>query len=97
MAGAPNEQIPAIRECEAQAFYVSNAYRRLQTLFDASIEDQLIGRVRTEVVEPRGGVAPETRRRVLINVHRGAYIGVARTLSRREAVPAVPSGAIQGV
>src|SRR3546814_4979074 len=46
MAGAPNEQIPAIRECEAQAFYVSNAYRRLQTLFDVSIEDQMIGGVR---------------------------------------------------
>src|SRR3546814_10511807 len=95
MAGAPNEQIPAIRECEAQAFYVSNACRRLQTLFDVSIEDQMIGGVRTEVVEPRGGVAPENRRRVLINVHGGAFIGGARTLSRVEAMPIAAIGRIK--
>src|SRR3546814_11059758 len=95
MAGAPNEQIPAIRECEAQAFYVSNAYRRLQTLFDVSIEDQMIGGVRTEVVEPRGGVAPENRRRVLINVNGGAFIGGARPLSRDDAMPIAAIGRIK--
>src|SRR3546814_13846267 len=95
MAGAPNEQIPAIRECEAQAFYVSNAYRRLQTLFDVSIEDQMIGGVRTEVVEPRGGVAPENRRRVLINVHGGAFNGGARSRDAVEALAIAETGRLK--
>src|SRR3546814_14160889 len=53
------------------------------------------GGVRTEVVEPRGGVAPENRRRVLINVHGGAFIGGARTLSRVEAMPIAAIGRIK--
>src|SRR3546814_18555284 len=55
----------------------------------------MIGGVRTEVVEPRGGVAPENRRRVLINVHGGAFIGGARTLSRVESMPIAAIGRIK--
>src|SRR3546814_17061687 len=57
----------------------------------------MIGGVRTEVVEPRGGVAPENRRRVLINVHGGAFIGGARTLSRVEAMPIAAIGRIKAI
>ncbi|HWK36547.1 alpha/beta hydrolase [Sphingomonas sp.] len=95
MAGASNDQVSAIRECEAQAFYVSPAYHRLQALFDVSITDQTIGGVRTEVVEPRGGVAPVNRKRVLINVHGGAFAGGARTLSRIESMPIAATGRIK--
>jgi monoterpene epsilon-lactone hydrolase len=95
MAGAPLGQIPAIRTCEAQAFYASAAYRRLLAKFDVSITDRTIGGVRTEVVVPRTGVKAVNRHRVLINVHGGAFIGGARTLSRVEAVPIASIGRIK--
>jgi monoterpene epsilon-lactone hydrolase len=97
MAGAPREQIPAIRECEAQSFYSSAAYRRMETLYDVSITTRTIAGVRTEIVEPRGGVAPANRRRVLINLHGGAFLGGSRTLSRVEAMPIAALGRIRVV
>ena len=97
MAGAARDQIPAIRACEADAFYESAAYKRLQTLFDVSITEQVIGGVRTEVAVPRGGVKAINRHRVLINVHGGAFIGGARTLSRIETMPIAGIGRIKVV
>lgn len=97
MAGAAKADIPAIRACEAEAFYASAAYDRLRALFDVSITEQAIGGVRTEIVVPRNGVAPENRRRVLINVHGGAFIGGARTLSRVESMPIASLGRIKVV
>lgn len=87
MAGAAMADIPAIRECEAQAFYTSSAYRKLRSLFRVSITDRAIAGVRTEIILPDAGVTPNNRRRVLINVHGGAFVGGARTLSRIESVP----------
>ena len=95
MAGAPMEQIPAIRACEAQAFYASAAYQRLRARFDVSITERTIGGVRTEIMVPRAGVKAINRHRVLINVHGGAFIGGARTLSRVESMPIAGIGRIK--
>lgn len=97
MAGAAKADIPAIRACEAEAFYASPGYAKLRAQFDVSITEQLMGGVRTEVVMPRGGIAPANRRRVLINVHGGAFMGGARTLSRIESVPIAAIGRIKVV
>ncbi len=97
MAGATKAQIPDIRTCEAEAFYASAAYSRLRALFDVSITEQRIGGVRTEVVVPKNGIAPANRRRVLINVHGGAFMGGARTLSRVESMPIASIGRIKVV
>ncbi len=95
IARSPKEQIPAIRACEAQAFYASAAYKRLQARFDVSITERTIGGVRTEIVMPRAGVKATNRHRVLINVHGGAFIGGARTLSRVESMPTAAIGRIE--
>ena len=95
MAGAALDQIPAIRACEAEAFYESPTFSHLQALFDVSITDKIIGGVRTEVAMPRAGIKAINRHRVLINVHGGAFIGGARTLSRVETMPIAAVGRIK--
>ncbi|MDF7775274.1 alpha/beta hydrolase [Sphingomonas sp. AOB5] len=95
MAGAAKADIPAIRTCEAEAFYGSPGYAKLRQQFDVTITERTIGGVRVEDVVPNSGIAPANRRRVLINVHGGAFMGGARTLSRIESFPIAATGRIR--
>jgi monoterpene epsilon-lactone hydrolase len=96
-AGAERSQMAAIRTCEAEAFYVSASYKQMRGQFDVTITPQEIGGVHTEVVLPAQGVAKENTKRVLINVHGGAFLGGARTLSRLESIPIASVGRIRVV
>lgn len=46
---------------------------RAKLLYPVNIEEKVIGGVRTQVVTPQAGVAPENRDRVLINLHGGGF------------------------
>lgn len=95
MAGAPLAQIPVIRACEAEAFYESPAYARLKELYDVVIDRQMIGGVPVETFVPRTGILAKNRSRILINLHGGAFLGGARTLSRVESMPIAALGRIR--
>lgn len=55
--------------------------------YKVDIAEQRIGGIVTDVVTPVGGVAPENRDRLLINVHGGGFRTGARTASLVESVP----------
>lgn len=95
MAGAPPARIPEIRACEAEAFYESPAYARLKALYDVVIDQRSIGGVPVETFTPGNGVTTKNRKRVLINLHGGAFLGGARTLSRVESMPIAALGRIK--
>lgn len=92
---AARADMPAIRACEAKAFYRTSAYRRLRQRFDVNIAPQTFGGVYTEVVVPAAGIAEANRNRVLINVHGGAFQIGSRTLSQLEAIPIAAVGKIK--
>ncbi|MEM9964148.1 MAG: alpha/beta hydrolase [Asticcacaulis sp.] len=95
MAGADHEDIPAIRKCEAEAFYESRTYKHLLTLFPVRISTQTIGKVPVEIYTPPASIGETHPQRVLINVHGGAFFGGARTLSRIESAPIAYLGRIK--
>jgi hypothetical protein len=55
--------------------------------YKVDVAEQRIGGVVADVVTPAGGVAPENRGRLLINLHGGGFTTGARTASLVELVP----------
>ncbi|WP_294054452.1 alpha/beta hydrolase fold domain-containing protein [Sphingomonas sp.] len=55
--------------------------------YPVKITEERIGGIVTDVVIPAGGIAPENRNRVLINVHGGGFVTGARSASLVESVP----------
>jgi len=55
--------------------------------YKVDVAEQLIAGIRTDVVTPAGGVAPENAYRVLINLHGGGFSTGGRTASLVESVP----------
>ena len=87
--------MPAIRKCEAEAFYKTPEYKHLRELYRVTMTPKQIGGIYTEVFEPSSGIAPQNAKRVLINVHGGGFQGGARTESHSESVPIAAVGKIQ--
>jgi monoterpene epsilon-lactone hydrolase len=94
---AGTREMPAIRVCEAEAFYRGEFYRRLRTLFAVNLKSQTLGGVATEVFTPAQGIAAENNHRVLINVHGGGFLWGARTTSHLESIPIAALGRIKVV
>jgi acetyl esterase/lipase len=92
--GAAPAQMPAIRRCEAEAFYATPDYRHLRELYAVAMTPKTIGGVYTEVFAPADGIASRNRNRILINVHGGAFVCCARTESHSESVPIASLGKI---
>lgn len=67
---------------------------RAKVLYPVSIEERVIGGVRTQVVTPAAGVAPENRDRVLINLHGGGFIWGEGNGARAESIPIAGLGRI---
>jgi len=61
----------------------------------ASVEETLIGGVRTHVVIPDAGIAPENKHRVLINAHMGGFMLGGAYGGQLEAVPLAGYGRIK--
>jgi acetyl esterase/lipase len=93
--GADAAHMPAIRKCEAEAFYKTADYKHLRELYKVVITSKQIGGVYAEIFEPADGVAPRNAHRVLIDVHGGGFIGGARTISHEESVPIASVGKIK--
>lgn len=67
---------------------------RARVLYPVNIEERTIGGVRTQVITPRAGVAPENRERVLINLHGGGFIWGEGNGARSESIPIAGLGRI---
>jgi acetyl esterase/lipase len=67
---------------------------RAKLLYPVNIEEKVIGGVRTQVVTPQAGVAPENRDRVLINLHGGGFIWGEGNGARAESIPIAGLGRI---
>lgn len=92
---ATREAMPAIRQCQAKAFYQTASYKKLLEQFPVLVAAQEIGGVYTEVFTPKDGISPQNRDRVLINVHGGHFEGGSRTVSHLESIPIAVVGKIK--
>jgi epsilon-lactone hydrolase len=70
---------------------------RARELYPVDIEERVLGGVRTQVVTPKGGVAPANRNRVLINLHGGGFIWGEGNGARVESIPIAGLGKIEVV
>jgi acetyl esterase/lipase len=65
------------------------------TIHPATIESSLIDGVRVDTVTPKSGIAPENKRRVLINAHSGGFMMGGKYGGQIEAVPLAGRGRIK--
>ena len=87
MEQASASRAPAIRQCEMGAFQASSYYKRLRARYAVASEQQEIGGVHTEVFVPAAGIAARKRKRVLIDLHGGGFLGGWGINSESESVP----------
>jgi monoterpene epsilon-lactone hydrolase len=88
----PNADVAQVRERDERknAPFVARA----EALYPVTIEEKLIGGVRTEVITPLGGVAPGNRDRLLINLHGGGFIWGEGNGAKTESIPIAGVGKI---
>lgn len=67
---------------------------RAQALYPVTIEAKVIGGVRTQVITPKAGVAPNNRSRVLINLHGGGFLWGEGNGAKTESIPIAGVGKI---
>jgi monoterpene epsilon-lactone hydrolase len=67
---------------------------RDEVLWPVNIEPRVIGGVRTRIITPRSGIAPENRARVLINLHGGGFIWGEGNGALTESIPIAGVGRI---
>ena len=91
-APAAPPDVRAVREEDEQknAPYVIRA----QALYPVDIEPKVIGGVRTRVITPKAGVAPQNRERVLINLHGGGFLWGEGNGAMAESIPIAGVGRI---
>lgn len=70
---------------------------RGEVLYPVNIEEKLLGGVRTQVITPKAGIAPENRERVLINLHGGGFVWGEGNGARTESIPIAGLGRIEVV
>jgi epsilon-lactone hydrolase len=68
--------------------------QRAMTLWPVTIEAKVMGGVHTQVITPKGGVAPENRGRVLINLHGGGFLWGEGNGAKSESIPIAGVGRI---
>ena len=91
---------PTIADGDYRAARAHDAVRfapviaRMRALWPVTITPTTIGGVYTEVVTPAGGPAPANRRRVLIELHGGAFAGCPRTCGEIESIPVAGTGGV---
>jgi monoterpene epsilon-lactone hydrolase len=92
---APSSALPDFAAMRAADEH-SNApfVARAKVLYPVNIEERVIGGVRTQVVTPQAGIAPENRDRVLINLHGGGFIWGEGNGARAESIPIAGLGRI---
>jgi monoterpene epsilon-lactone hydrolase len=82
----------------ARSFYDkinSDRAERMKKLYPVKLSTQTIAGVGADVAEPAGGIAPENRKRVLINLHGGGFLWGAHSGVLVEAIPLAAVGRIK--
>ena len=97
MESATIEEMPEIRQQQADVFYQSAIYKKLTDRYRTSMQPQTHAGVYTEVFTPAEGVPLENQQRVLINFHGGSFTAGARTQSHQESIPIAATGKIKVV
>jgi monoterpene epsilon-lactone hydrolase len=88
----PNADIGTMR-----AFYDSYnkaLAARARELYPVNVKPALIGGVRTEVITPKRGIAQRNQKRVLVNLHGGAFLWGEGAGGEEESVPIASIGQI---
>jgi epsilon-lactone hydrolase len=89
----PNADIGTMR-----AFYDSYnraLAARAKELYPVNVEQALIGGVRTEIITPKSGIAKRNQKRVLVNLHGGAFLWGEGAGGEEESVPIASVGQIK--
>lgn len=85
---------------ESRAYYDkvnTDRAQRMEALYPVDIVTQAIGGVPTQIVTPKQGIAVAQKRRVLINLHGGAFLWGAGSGGLVEAIPVASVGRIKVV
>src|ERR1700722_2766767 len=88
----PNADIGTMR-----AFYDSYnraLAARARELYPVNVKQALIGGIRTEVITPKSGIAKRNQKRVLVNLHGGAFLWGGGGGGEEESVPIASIGQI---
>lgn len=86
------EKVPAARHCLAAAFYNTDWYKDITRRYSVKIEAFTVGGVFVEEFTPVDGVALHNEKRVLINLHGGAFKYGALYGARMESIPIASLG-----
>jgi acetyl esterase/lipase len=95
-AGDPIEAYQKGREALNRDVYAPMIARDKE-VYAVDLGSETIAGVYADVVTPKGGVAPQNKNRILINVHGGAFYNGARTESLVESIPISALGKIKVV
>jgi acetyl esterase/lipase len=69
--------------------------RKFRARYPVTIEPRIIAGIQTDIVAPKGGIAPKNETRVLINLHGGGFVIGARAGGQVESVPVASVGKIK--
>ncbi len=75
----------------------SDRAERMRRLYPVKIENRRIGGISTQVITPARGIAARQRKRVLINLHGGAFLWGAGSGGLVESIPIASLGGIEVV
>jgi monoterpene epsilon-lactone hydrolase len=95
MDNANRRDVPAIRKCQADAFYKTLFYQRFNDRYRVTVTPGEIGGVYSEVFTPVAGISKKNKMRVLINVHGGSFDHGSRYISHLESMPIAALGQIK--
>jgi acetyl esterase/lipase len=82
---------------ETNAALFGPRLERTKAAFAVAMHDETIGGVHVRVYEPRGGVAPAMRGRVLLHVHGGGFVGCFAECGGLEAIPIAATAKVRVV
>jgi monoterpene epsilon-lactone hydrolase len=88
-----SEGVKAAREYYGK--YNDALAARMKVLYPVNIESATLGGVHVEIVTPSGGVLPRNRRRVLMNLHGGAFAWGEGSGGEAESIPIASVGKIE--
>jgi epsilon-lactone hydrolase len=75
--------------------YYAGPLEKFKSLFDVRIESRMIGGVHTEIFTPNEGVPASNAKRILINLHGGAFLVGSRYAGQVESIPIAVLGRVK--
>ncbi len=95
----PGPPLPAITDIPAMRAYMDTRDRptvaRMRQIYPVTISSEIIGGVRTEIIEPVGGPNAANAHRVLINLHGGGFMWGEGLGGEVESIPIAGVGRIR--